>query len=399
MTDSLPIITKPHAVNTTTTPASSLLGRGLVAIQRKETGVVLSDLDSSYRKARDIYNRITHYGRETRFKPELLPTQEELLKEPLLEQLQPLYTMLQQLAETFKVFQQLANQGYSKAYLPLAKMYEGGQGIGENIEKAEYYADLACNYCWDNFSDDLELSDLELFCDYGYCQYSWVGDDMEAVRCYLAAAERGDANGQYELIRILRDYECNGDDNSIEYEVDQYYEGFFDDYLKASAEHGHVDAQFDLGNKDKFCYKFEEAVFWYSKAAEQGYAKAQYNLGLIYDGKDDFPNVEEDKKQAVFWYRQAAERGHADAQFNLGYLYEMGRGIERNYEQAVFWYRTSAEQGHANAQYNLGWLYEKGRGVEQDNKQVVFWYRKAAKQRNIEAQIYLKKRGINWQES
>ena len=68
MTDNLPIIHKTHAVNTTATPASSLLGCELAAIESKQTGIAVADLDSCYRQARDSYNRITDYGEENSFK-------------------------------------------------------------------------------------------------------------------------------------------------------------------------------------------------------------------------------------------------------------------------------------------------------------------------------------------
>ena len=57
MADRLPIITGTRAVNATVTPSTSLIGRGLSAILRKETGIALDELDIRYRQARDIYNR------------------------------------------------------------------------------------------------------------------------------------------------------------------------------------------------------------------------------------------------------------------------------------------------------------------------------------------------------
>ena len=43
------------------------------------------------------------------------------------------------------------------------------------------------------------------------------------------------------------------------------------------------------------------------------------NLGRMYaNGR----GVEQDDEQAVFWYRKAAEQGHASAQFNLGWMYD-----------------------------------------------------------------------------
>ena len=61
--------------------------------------------------------------------------------------------------------------------------------------------------------------------------------------------------------------------------------------------------------------------------------------------------VEQDYKKAVEWYRKAAEQGHADAQNNLGFMYYTGQGVEQDYKKAVEWYRKAAEQGHADAQF------------------------------------------------
>ncbi|MFN8923757.1 MAG: tetratricopeptide repeat protein, partial [Sphingobacteriia bacterium] len=51
--------------------------------------------------------------------------------------------------------------------------------------------------------------------------------------------------------------------------------------------------------------------------------------------------------------QKAAEQGHANAQYNLGQLYEQGEGVEPSYDQAMHWYRLAAEQGHYTAQSRL----------------------------------------------
>jgi hypothetical protein len=63
--------------------------------------------------------------------------------------------------------------------------------------------------------------------------------------------------------------------------------------------------------------------------------------------------VDQDDEQAVLWCSKAAEQGLAKAQFNLGDLYASGRRVERNDNQAIFWYRKAAKQGHIQAQENL----------------------------------------------
>jgi len=130
----------------------------------------------------------------------------------------------------------------------------------------------------------------------------------------------------------------------------------------------------------------ENEVVKLRKAAEQGDAKAQYGIGLMYkNGR----GVSQDYAQAVAWFRKAAEQGYADAQVVLGLMYGMGRGVPQDDMQAVAWYRKAAEQGLANAQVALGLMYGMGRGVPQDYAQEVAWLRKAAEQGNARAQNIL----------
>ena len=52
--------------------------------------------------------------------------------------------------------------------------------------------------------------------------------------------------------------------------------------------------------------------------AEQGDAKAQWRLGWMFDYGDGI--LPEDDKQAVRWYTLAAEQGYAIAQYGLGLM-------------------------------------------------------------------------------
>lgn len=117
-------------------------------------------------------------------------------------------------------------------------------------------------------------------------------------------------------------------------------------------------------------------------------AEMQYNRGnSFYNGL----GVLQDYTQAVYWYRKAAERGYAAAQNDLGFCYYSGLGIVQDYTQAVYWYRKAVEQGNACAQNNLGVCYERGYGVDMDYKKAVYWYRKAAEQGNETAKNNLEK--------
>jgi len=117
--------------------------------------------------------------------------------------------------------------------------------------------------------------------------------------------------------------------------------------------------------------------------AEQGYARAQNNLGVMYANGSGVP---EDDAEAVRWYRLAADQGEAAAQYNLGVRYANGTGVSEDDVEAVRWYRLAADQGEAAAQYNLGFMYELGEGVPADDVLAYMWWNLAAAQGHENAQ-------------
>jgi len=54
--------------------------------------------------------------------------------------------------------------------------------------------------------------------------------------------------------------------------------------------------------------------------------------------------VAQDDKQAAFWFRKAADQGEAMAQFNLGRMYLNGTGVPQDYAQAYLWTNLAAAQ-------------------------------------------------------
>ncbi len=102
-------------------------------------------------------------------------------------------------------------------------------------------------------------------------------------------------------------------------------------------------------------------------------AENLYLKGLAYAKQNDYVS-------AVECYRKAAEQGYAAAQCNLGLCYALGQGVSEDISQATILYRKAAEQGFAQAQYNLGVCCEYGQGTEKNTVEAVKWYRKAAAQ-------------------
>ena len=64
--------------------------------------------------------------------------------------------------------------------------------------------------------------------------------------------------------------------------------------------------------------------------------------------------VAQSDQEAVRWFRRAAEQGYADAQYALGSMYSTGRGVAQSEEEAARWVRLAAEQGHVDALKVLG---------------------------------------------
>ena len=100
-------------------------------------------------------------------------------------------------------------------------------------------------------------------------------------------------------------------------------------------------------------------------------AKAQFQLGQKYEKGD---GVTQNNQKAADWYSKAAEQGHADAQYHLGILcatvktlaittkedFQMRNGVFVNTvgltigpATALFWWKKAAEQGHVGAKAKI----------------------------------------------
>ena len=161
-------------------------------------------------------------------------------------------------------------------------------------------------------------------------------------------------------------------------------------WVRKAAEQGFARAQYDLGLMYEFGHgverSYEKAVEWYLKAAEQGAASAQGLLGeMYYYGR----GVEQSDVKAAEWVLKVAEQGLAMAQNILGVMYANGTGVAQSYEKAAEWFLKAAKQGYARAQYNLGRMYDNGTGVEQSYEKAREWYLKAAEQGFASAQYNL----------
>jgi len=96
-----------------------------------------------------------------------------------------------------------------------------------------------------------------------------------------------------------------------------------------------------------------------------------------------------DYAKAVMFYQKGAAQGNARAQCNLGYMYDAGKGIVNDKVMAAKYYQLSANQGYSVAQCNLGYMYQWGLGVPRDNRLMLHYYMQAAEMNNPRALSYI----------
>ena len=231
-------------------------------------------------------------------------------------------------------------------------------------------------------------------------RFRWLQDNEEAFKWYFRAAKNGhvDARMREAMCRDeIKMTECHIDtlkmlsragipdaqyELGVRYVKEKYYTRAFECFSKA-AEQGDAKAQEGLG---ELYYKglgveqnYTEAFKWFSKAEEQGNAKAQTFLAQMYYNAE---GVKQNYVEAFKRFSKAAKQGDLEAQHCLGVMYFKGEGIEQNYTEAFKWISKAAKAGHSEAQSNLGNMYYDGEGVEQNYAEAFKWYGRAADKGN-----------------
>ena len=108
--------------------------------------------------------------------------------------------------------------------------------------------------------------------------------------------------------------------------------------FRAAAERGDAESQFQhalfLQDDDP-----AEALKWLRKASEQGYAKATFAIGIAYGNG---LGVKQNEEEAMKWFHLAAERGYPPAEIAIAEYFEYEK---KDLPEALKWYRRAAERG------------------------------------------------------
>jgi len=253
-------------------------------------------------------------------------------------------------AEAVAIFQELPDDG--NAQFDLGLCYASGYGVEQDLGQAvEWFEKAAGQDCADA---------QYILGKYYYDGSALEQDYAKAFEMFTQAAELGNAQAQCELAWMYLERRCPEP------------EGGEPELSDMSAAEFNSLAWYALDERDV------KAFEWFEKAAEQGYAEAQYLTGTLYSGAGR--GVKGDSAKAVEWYKKAADQGYVYAQFNLGSCYYNGDGVEQDYGKAFEMLMKAAEQGLANAQLAVARCYLRGEGVKQNDAKANEWIDKAVEQ-------------------
>lgn len=202
-------------------------------------------------------------------------------------------------------------------------------------------------------------------------------DPVEARRWYAAAAQKGFARSQAKLGEFFL-YGVGGPLDV--HEARAWLE-------KAAAQH-EPHGQYLLGLM-RLEDDPKEGARLIELAAESKHRDAQYELARLYGtGR----GVAQDDAKSLEWMMKSAEQGQAKAQYLVGVVYGTGRyGVPRNDAESLKWLRRSALQDNADAEFQLGLAYAEGRGVKRDPQEALGWIARAARRGHDAARQYMRK--------
>ncbi|KAF9157932.1 copper transport protein ctr1, partial [Actinomortierella ambigua] len=259
-------------------------------------------------------------------------------------------------------FRRAADQGFADAQFSLAWMYAKGNGVDKSPSEAADWCRLAA---------EQGLVDAQHFLANMYLKgQGLVQSFPDAVEWYRKAAEQDDAKAQFALGTMLR----NGQGVDMRDDIEAAWW-----FAKATAQQ-HEGAKSAL---QSMCRREPTlvGVLEYLPQAEDAGTRLCVGQAL-----NDDQEVKDQGIGVVEWYRMSTKLAMARAQNNLGWMYDNGRGTEKNGALAVELYHKAALQGESTAQFNLGVVTEEGRGdIQKDLVQAIEWYRKAADQSNLYA--------------
>ncbi len=271
------------------------------------------------------------------------------------------------LAGAFPLLQEAAAGGVAAAYMPLGQCYAQGVGTTANAQAARTWFTKAEQA--GTAAATVALADMDF-----------------AEQEYPAAIER--YRKAELLLNAQQCYQCaeaylrsaHHAANPADFMQQAVY------YYSKAAGQGHAAAAVSLGT---CCYKgigcpqaVGAAIKWFTVAAEQGDAEAQFRLAWCL-----LESAPEQAATALQWLARAAEQGNAAAAYDLAVCYLNGNGTAASPEQAARYLQQAADKEHPAAMRRLAFCYRDATGLPRDIAQALHYFAKAATAGDAEAQF------------
>ncbi len=247
-----------------------------------------------------------------------------------------------------------AEMGFAPAQRNLAWRYSIGRGVAQDDRQAAVWYERAAMQ---------GLDDAQYALGAIYSAGRGVSKDgAKSIAWFRKAAERGNSDAR----RALGDLYATG--RGVEKNMTEavmYYAKSYSDKAKRARLAIYLSGEVMpdryseiMGLKDaeaiyKIAMAYREglhrdevlAAFWIRKAAELGFAEAQYQQARLYnsgiDGKDDGRGlVPLNRAEQKFWYEKAAEQGHVHAAYVCGCI--CGDDVSPDLVNAYKWYHIAA---------------------------------------------------------
>lgn len=232
-------------------------------------------------------------------------------------------------------------QGHSYACTGLGYLYQQGLGCRKNVKRA---AELYQQGASDNIADC--CSNLAVMYDNGL--YFDV-DSTKAVELFKQAADLGSDYAKYWLgIKYLYGEGLKKNTHRAD---SLFQETIQNDSVHFPAFQYHHFAEKHLDNKNILDNK--QALLWFEKAANMGYAKSHLSLGCLYLGDEI---VKQDVNKAISYFQKAIKAGCFEAYGNLGYLYWKGELVKRDHKRSKELYHRAYETNELVDKNNYSWL-------------------------------------------
>ena len=264
--------------------------------------------------------------------------------------------------ESFKWIKQSAELADALGAYELSNYYFRGWGATESDSSKAIY--------WRSKAASLGATDAQFFMGQAYRTGDGVpNNEDKSLLWYRKAAAKNHPEALYDL--ALHYLEDKTDPASLK---------MANDLMLRAANMGHREAQFQCAMS---CFRgdlgldFEKGKEWLTKAAENGWPKAEFCLFQLYykglpPGKD-CPAYPQDKAEALKWLRRAVEHDSLQAQSTLAVMLIRGLDMEPDKVEAAKLLRNLATHGFAPAQNDLGFAILNGDVASTDTLESAVW--------------------------